>query len=124
MYIIVYTAPASSSGTYPPSTIFKVLEMKNAASMTRKIPATAMLAAKLHCQISRMAISSRAEVRISMIASACSNRRPSRAFSRLACTSSAAKGLRAADLGPRLAGVSAPRAPLSRCRRQSVRVDE
>jgi hypothetical protein len=31
---------------------------------------------------------------------------------------------RAADLGPRLAGVSAPRAPLSRCRRQSVRVDE
>src|SRR6202163_2879534 len=61
---------------------------------------------------------------ISMIASACSNRRPSRAFSRLACTSSAAKGLRAADLGPRLAGVSAPRAPLSRCRRQSVRVDE
>src|SRR3984893_17382567 len=44
---------------------------------------------------------------ISIIASACSNRRPSRAFSRLACTSSAAKGLRAADLGPRLAGISA-----------------
>src|SRR5271163_3882224 len=61
---------------------------------------------------------------ISMIASACSNLRPRRAFSRLACTSSAAKGLRAADLGPRLAGISAPRAPLSRCRRQSVRVDE
>src|ERR1700683_4605969 len=34
---------------------------------------------------------------ISMIASACANRRPSRAFSRLACTRSAAKGLRAAD---------------------------
>jgi hypothetical protein len=33
-----------------------------------------------------------------MIASACSNLRPSRAFSRLACTSSAAKGLCAADL--------------------------
>ena len=59
-----------------------------------------------------------------MIASACSNRRTSRAFSRLACASSAAKGLRAAGFGPRLAGVSAPRAPLSRCRRQSVRVDE
>ena len=41
---------------------------------------------------------------ISMIASACSNLRPSRAFSRLACASSAAKGFRAADLGPRLAG--------------------
>src|SRR6202051_3472778 len=53
---------------------------------------------------------------ISMIASACSNRRPSRAFSRLACTSSAAKGMRAADLGPRLGGVSAPRAPPSRRR--------
>ena len=59
-----------------------------------------------------------------MIASACSNLRPSRAFSRLACASSAAKGFRAIGFGPRLAGVSAPRAPLSRCRRQSVRLDE
>ena len=61
---------------------------------------------------------------ISMIASACSNLRPSRAFSRLACASSAAKGFRAAALGPRLAGASAPRAPLSRWRRQSARLDE
>jgi hypothetical protein len=61
---------------------------------------------------------------ISMIASARSNLRPRCAFSRLACASSAAKGLRTADLGPRLVGVSAPRAPLSRCRRQSVSVDE
>jgi hypothetical protein len=59
-----------------------------------------------------------------MIASARSNLRPRRAFSRLACASSAAKGVRTADLGPRLAGVSAPRAPLSRCRRQSLNVDE
>ena len=59
-----------------------------------------------------------------MIASACCNCRPRRAVSRLACASSAAKGFRAAALGPRLAGVSPPRAPLSRCRRQSVRVDE
>src|ERR1700693_5445942 len=61
---------------------------------------------------------------ISIIASACSNLRPRRAFSRLACASSAAKGFRAVGFGPRLAGVSAPRTPLSRCRRQSVRVDE
>src|SRR6202140_845155 len=61
---------------------------------------------------------------ISMIASACSNLRPSRAFSRLACASSAVKGFRAVGFGPRLAGVSAPRAPLTRCRRQPVRVDE
>ena len=59
-----------------------------------------------------------------MIASACCNCRPRRAVCRLACASSAAKGFRAAALGPRLAGVSPPRAPLSRCRRQSVRVDE
>src|SRR6202795_1149631 len=37
---------------------------------------------------------------------------------------SAAKGVRAPDLGPPLAGGKPPRAPLSRCRRQSVRVDE
>src|SRR6516162_1091543 len=61
---------------------------------------------------------------ISMIASARSNLRPRRAFSRLACASSAAKGFGTAGLGPRLVGVSAPRAPLSRCRRQSVSVDE
>src|ERR1019366_169410 len=61
---------------------------------------------------------------ISMIASACSNLRPSRAISRLDCASSAVKGFRAVSLGPRLVGVSAPRTPLSRCRRQSVRVDE
>ena len=61
---------------------------------------------------------------IPMIASACSNLRPSRAISRLACVSSAVKGFSTARLGPRLAGVSAPRAPLSRSRRQSVRIDE
>jgi hypothetical protein len=55
---------------------------------------------------------------------ACSNLRPSRAFSRLTRASSAAKGFNTARLGPRLAGVSAPRAPLSRSRRQSVRIDE
>src|SRR5208282_694978 len=60
----------------------------------------------------------------SMIASACSNLRLSRAFSRLACASSAAKGFSTAGFGPRLPGVSAPRAPLSRCRRQSDKVDE
>src|SRR5882724_2586217 len=61
---------------------------------------------------------------ISMIASACCSFLPSRAFSRLTCASSAAKGLRAAGLGPRLVGRWPPRAPLSRCRRQSDRADE
>ena len=37
---------------------------------------------------------------------------------------SAASGLGSAVFGPRLAGASAPKAPASRCRRQSVKVDE
>jgi hypothetical protein len=44
-----------------------------------------------------------------MIAAARSNRRPSRAFSRLARASSDVKGFDTAGLRPRLAGVSAPR---------------
>jgi hypothetical protein len=59
-----------------------------------------------------------------MIASACANRRASRAFSRFTCASSAANGFAGAGFGPRLAGVSAPSAPLSRCRRHSPKVDE
>jgi hypothetical protein len=47
--------------------IFKVLEMKNAASISRKTPATPTLASRLHCQISRIAISNKAEV-ISIVA--------------------------------------------------------
>jgi hypothetical protein len=44
-----------------------VLETKKAVSMTRNIPATTTLARRLHCQISRMAINSSAEV-ISIVA--------------------------------------------------------
>lgn len=59
-----------------------------------------------------------------MIASARSRRHCSRALSRLAPASSAASGLAAGGLGPRLAGVSAPKAPAARWRRQSVSTDE
>src|SRR5450759_4355762 len=61
---------------------------------------------------------------MAMMASACSNRRISRAFSRLACASSAINGLRGAGFGPRLIGVSPPRAPAARNPRQSLRVEE
>jgi hypothetical protein len=59
-----------------------------------------------------------------MIASACASRCLSRAFSRLACASSTAMGLTAASFGPRFSGFRASKAPASRWRRQSVRVDE
>ena len=59
-----------------------------------------------------------------MIASACASRCLSRAFSRLACASSAAMGLTPASFGPRFSGFRASKAPASRWRRQSVRVDE
>jgi hypothetical protein len=58
------------------------------------------------------------------MASACSNRRRSLAFSRLALASSAASGFSGAGIGPRLCGVKASSAPASRCRRQSVSADE
>jgi hypothetical protein len=45
-------------------------------------------------------------------------------LSRRALASSMANGLMSGDLGPRLLGVSTPRAPASRCRRQSERPDE
>src|SRR5664279_1448372 len=61
---------------------------------------------------------------MAMMASACSSRRTSRAFSRLACASSAVNGLRGAGFGPRLIGVSPPRAPAARNPRQSLRVEE
>lgn len=41
-----------------------------------------------------------------------------------ALASSASNGLEGAVFGPRLSGFSASKAPASRCRRQSVRVDE
>jgi hypothetical protein len=59
-----------------------------------------------------------------MIASACSRRRLSRAFSRRTLARSAVSGFGAATLGPRRAGLRAENAPASRCRRQSVRLDE
>ena len=59
-----------------------------------------------------------------MIASACASLCLSRAFSRLACASSVAMGLTAASFGPRFSGFRASKAPASRWRRQSVRVDE
>src|ERR1035437_1961811 len=61
---------------------------------------------------------------MAMMASACSSLRKSRAFSRLACASSPAIGLRTAGLGPRLIDVIAPSAPASRSRRHSLKVDE
>ena len=48
-----------------------------------------------------------------MLASACSGRRTSRAFSRLACASSAVNGLRTAGFGPRLTGVRPNKATLN-----------
>ena len=58
------------------------------------------------------------------MASARSKRRWSWALFRRAPASSAASGLGGGGLGPRLVGVSAPKAPASRCRRQSERADE
>ena len=59
-----------------------------------------------------------------MMASARARRRVRWALFFCSKATSAASGLGLATFGPRLAGVSAPNAPASRCRRQSHKVDE
>jgi hypothetical protein len=60
----------------------------------------------------------------SMMASARASRRVRRAWSRCNAAISAASGLGAVVLRPRLAGVSASKTPAVRCRRQSVSAEE
>jgi hypothetical protein len=59
-----------------------------------------------------------------MMASARASRRVRRALSRCNPAISAASGLGALVLRPRLAGVSASKTPAARCRRQSVSAEE